>query len=313
MGRERPEESSAARYQAIAGRIERLIREGALRPGDAVGVEPSTFWGVRKALAALGLCAVELPLREVGGVLDLEAIEETIVIHDVRASVFMTRFSRPGAMPAIEQSHRELVALHTQLEVPIIEDDVLGDLSFGPRALPLKAHDEAGMVLHCSSFSKTVGPGLRVGWCAAGRYRGDVVDLKKSTSLSAPYFGEAVFATLLESGEYRRHLTKLRQVLREAMEALLATVHEAFPPGMRLEMPAGGFSAWLELPMGLDAMRLFDAALTEGICFPPGILYSRAEPYRRLIHLSVGAGWTPALEAGVRRLGALACALREAP
>jgi DNA-binding transcriptional MocR family regulator len=168
------------------------------RPGGAVVVESPCFYGALQALERLGLQAIEVPTHPRDGV-DLQALEAALLQHRPQAVWLMTSFQNPlGSLmpPARKQA---LVELVTRLQVPLIEDDVYGELYFAPhRPLPAKAFDREGWVLHCSSFSKCLAPGWRIGWTAAGRFTQAVARQKLTTSIATNGPAQAALAQYLE-------------------------------------------------------------------------------------------------------------------
>lgn len=283
-----------------------LCLRAVARPGDAIAIESPTYFGILQMVESLGMRAVELPTDPVEGVA-LADVELAVREHGVKACVFVTSFHNPlGGCPS-EDRKRELVELLARLQVPLIEDDVFGDLAFdGSRPAPCKAFDRTGNVLWIGSFSKTVGAGLRVGWCAPGRYRREVLALRGATSLANTAPVELAIALFLERGGYRRHLRTLRQHLATQMELARAAVIRHFPAGTRLTSPRGGLVLWVELPDGTDATLLYQRAMRENIAFMPGQVFSASGRFRNCLRLSYAAAWSPAVERGIARIGELA-------
>lgn len=157
-----------------------LCLQAVAEPGDTVIVEAPTFYGALQALERHGLKALEVPTHPRTGV-DLEAMETAIKRHRPKACWLMTQFQNPLGSLMPEEKKRQLVELLARHEIALIEDDVYGELYFGAaRPVPAKAFDKHGLVLHCSSFSKCLAPGYRIGWASAGRYTQRVQRLKLS-------------------------------------------------------------------------------------------------------------------------------------
>jgi len=185
------------------------------RPGDTVVVESPSFYVALHAIQRLGLKAVEVPTHPGGGI-DLARLEQAIQCHKPKACWFMTTFQNPLGCTMPEWKKQQLVGLLVRYQIPLIEDDVYGELYFGTRRpMPAKAFDNEGLVMHCSSFSKSLAPGYRVGWAAPGRFTRAVARQKLTTTLGTSAAGQMGLAKYLESGSFDRHLRRLRQTLAQ--------------------------------------------------------------------------------------------------
>lgn len=290
-----------------------LCLQAVTRPGDTVIVEAPTFYGALQALERQGLKALEVPTHPRTG-MDLDALENAIARHRPAACWLMTQFQNPLGSLMPDERKRQLVELLARHDIPLIEDDVYGELYFGAtRPVPAKAYDTQGLVLHCSSFSKCLAPGYRIGWASAGRYAQRVQRLKLSSTLSASGPAQGAIAEFLEQGGYDRHLRRLRDTL-QAQQARMATeVAHAFPAGTRMTRPQGGFFLWLELPQGIDALALHRQALARGISVAPGPIFSASGQFASALRLNCGHPWNEAQAEAVRTLGALAFAALARP
>ena len=186
---------------------------------------------------------------------------------------------------------------------------LLGDLHHrGERPAPARAWDEKGLVLLCSSFSKTLAPGYRVGWIAPGRYREQVLQLKSIQTVATPTLTQMAVAEFLENGGYDHHLRTLRRQLGCQVQQMSEAVERHFPAGTRVSRPEGGFVLWVEKPRG-SALELQEQALERGISIAPGPIFSARERYQSFIRLSCGLPWSEQVERAVATLGQLAAAL----
>lgn len=276
------------------------------RPGDVVAVESPAFFGILLQLEALGLKALEIPCHPQHG-LRLDALADALRKHRVRACVASPNFSNPLGSSMSDDAKRELVDMLGRRGIPLIEDDLYGDIHFGStRPKAAKAFDREGLVLLLSSFSKLIAPGYRIGWLAAGRFQTRVETLKLTSTLASPSMLQMVIAQYLESGAYDRHLRRVRAAFGLQIEQMTATVGEHFPAGTRVTRPRGGFVLWVELPHGVDALELLDRALAEGISISPGPMFSARQRFRNYIRLNCGYPWSPRLDQAIRTLGRLA-------
>jgi len=173
--------------------------------------------------------------------------------------------------------------------VPLIEDDVYAELYHGAdRPHPAKAYDRDGGVLHCGSFAKCLAPGLRVGWCAPGRFREHVQQLKAMSSIATPSLTQAALVNYLRDHSFDRHLRALRARLAWQLQVLIRSMQTTFPPACRATRPQGGYLLWVQLPDGVDALRLHALAQQEQISLAPGPLFSAQRNYRRFVRLNFG-------------------------
>ncbi|PRH12189.1 aminotransferase-like domain-containing protein [Burkholderia multivorans] len=278
------------------------------RPGDVVAVESPGFYAALQAIERLDLRAVEIPVDPRTG-LDLDTLANALDRHDVRACWFMTNFQNPTGVTLSIEKKRALVELLAARDVPLIEDDVYGELHFGPDyPLPARAFDRHGLVMHCSSFSKTLAPGYRIGWAAAGRFAEKVQRLKLMTTLSASIPAQAGIANYLEYGGYDRHLRKLRGALQAQLDRMEDALRRWLPPGVDWVRPEGGYFLWLAFPDAIDAMALHRQAIARGISVAPGPLFSAAHGFARCVRVNFGHPWSGDIERAIRVLGELAAA-----
>jgi DNA-binding transcriptional MocR family regulator len=248
---------------------------------------------------------IEIPTHPQQG-MDLVQLERAIRQHKVKACITTTNCHNPLGYVLPNKYKRSLVDLTARLNVALIEDDLYGDLAFdGPRPLTAKSFDRKGLVLLCSSFSKILSPGYRVGWILAGRFRAEVERLKLVTSIAAPSLPQLVVAEFLESGGYDRHLRRLRATLACQMESVRQAIAKYFPPGTRISRPAGGYMLWIELPEKVDALKLHHAAIAKSISILPGTLFSPSSQYKNYIRINCGHVWTDAHDRALLTLGRL--------
>ncbi|MFY1840382.1 PLP-dependent aminotransferase family protein [Achromobacter xylosoxidans] len=283
-----------------------LCLQAVAEPGDTVIVEAPTFYGALQALERHGLKALEVPTHPRTGV-DLEAMETAIKRHRPKACWLMTQFQNPLGSLMPEEKKRQLVELLARHEIALIEDDVYGELYFGAaRPVPAKAFDKHGLVLHCSSFSKCLAPGYRIGWASAGRYTQRVQRLKLSSTLSASGPAQGALAEYLEQGGYDRHLRRLRETLQAQQDLMANAIAREFPAGTRVTRPQGGFFLWLEMPAAVDALALHRQALARGISVAPGPIFSASGQFGNALRLNYGHPWDDGKADAVRVLGEMA-------
>ncbi len=283
-----------------------LCLRAVAKPGDTIAVESPTYFGILQTIEELGLKALEIPMHPRTG-MDLDALEAALKRTRVAACLAVPSFSNPlgSLMP---DAHKErLLELLRRREVPLIEDDINGELAHeGPRPRSVHAGDRAGLVLLCGSVSKTLAPGYRVGWVAPGRYFERVRALKLTSTLATPSLPQLAVAEFLAHGGYERHLRSLRRAFAQQLAQCSAAVAESFPAGVKITRPAGGFVLWIELPPHVSALELHARALGEKISIAPGPMFSARRAFGNFIRLNCGQPWSAKLERAVGILGRLA-------
>lgn len=294
---------------ATAGGLEavNLALRATCRAGQTVAIESPVYYGLLQSLEALGLRAIEIPSHPRHG-MALEVLREALDEHAIAAVVAMPCAGSPQGGRMGEEAARELVGLLAARGVPLIEDDVLGDLALdGRRQVPAKAFDRDGLVLWCGSLSKTAAPGLRVGWIAAGRFQEAVEHLQFTHAVGPPPLNQQVAARLLEGGLYERVLRRSRPIYAERTAAMAEAVRAAFPAGTRVIEPQAGFCLWVELPPRADAQAVYAAALRDGVSVAPGGLFSAKARYRHCLRLCA-ARWGDQHRPALRRLARIVAA-----
>jgi DNA-binding transcriptional MocR family regulator len=282
-------------------------------PGDVIAVESPTYFGVLQVMQSLRMRVVEIPTDPRTG-MNLDLLERAIRRHRVKAVVSMTTCHNPLGFVMTDSAKADLVELTARHETAIVEDGIYSEFAFDEgRRRPAKAFDRKGLVLLCGSFSKSLSPGLRVGWIEAGRFGGRVEVLKSITSLAAPALPQLAVAELLESGFYGRHVRRLRARLANQVEQYVHALTEAFPEGTRMTRPAGGNIVWVQLPRGADGTLLYRRALDFGISIFPGEIFSNDGRHRNCVRVSCGTPWSPAIERAIGTLGRLCRELRNKP
>ena len=282
-----------------------LCLRAVTKPGDTVAVESPAYYLMLQLLETLGLKALEIPTDPRTG-LSVEALELATRHGAIAACLLVPNASNPLGSVMPDDKKRQLAALTATRGVAVIEDDIYGDLHFGPqRPWPIKAFDTAGNVMLCSSFSKSLSPALRIGFVAAGRYRSAIALQKAITSGGTNPITQNVLAEYLESSAYERHLRSLRRSYEGQVESMRLAVSRHFPAGTRISQPQGAYVLWVELPEEFDATKLYERAIAENLTYVPGELFSASGMYRNCLRLNCGNPHTPEIEDAVRRLGSV--------
>lgn len=280
-----------------------LCLKAVTKKGDTVAVESPTFHCVLQLIEDLGLMALELPTNISTGI-ELDNLEAILTEKDVKACFFIPSFNNPIGSDMPVENRKALVKLMNRKEIPIIEDDIHGELFFGDRLKPsLKSFDKKGLVLYCSSFSKSVSPGLRVGWIVPGRFRETIKRLKLNTTVATPKINEFIVAEYLKSGAFDRHLKTLRNKLRNQMSMVTNIIAKKFPKGVKISVPSGGMSLWVQLDENINTFELYRETMKHNISFLPGGLCSSTGKYTNCMRISCGLPFSEKLDRGLDTIG----------
>ena len=287
-----------------------LALRAVARPGDTIALESPTYFTLLQIIESLGMKALEIPTHPREG-MSIEALDlATQKAGAVRAVIVMPNFQNPlgGLMP--DEAKARMVQLLEARSIPLIEDDIYGDIHFQEqRPRVAKAWDRSGNVLLCSSFTKTVSPGLRVGWIAPGRWYDEVAMLKFINSVATPELPQAAIAEFMATGGYDHHLRRLRAGFARQVQQTTNAIAEFFPKGTKITRPAGGFVLWVEMPPKVDSLELFRRARDQRISIAPGPMFTTTKRYRNFIRIGCGHPWTPRIEMALLRLGQLVAEL----
>lgn len=278
------------------------------RPGDTVAIESPSYYNFLQALELHGLKALEIPTHPRDG-MSLDALRYALEHNTIRACLVCTNFSNPLGSLMPDDKKRELVELLAAHGIPLIEDDLNGDLSFSrERPRVAKSYDKNGLVLLCSSFSKTLAPGYRVGWISPGRFQSEIERLKGILTIADATPPQLAIAEFLANGGYDHHLRSLRRIHARQMCLMGQAVGRYFPKETRVTCPVGGFVLWVEFPAYVNSLILYEQALKAGITIAPGPVFSAKQKYRNCIRLNAGY-WSERIERAIETLGQLAAAM----
>ncbi len=283
-----------------------LALRATCRPGDAVAVESPVHFILLQMLHSLGLKVIEMP-TDPGAGLSLEALAPLLAEGRVAACLTIPTFHNPLGFLMPPERLRELVELCRAHRVPLVEDDVYGELHYGRERPPVaKAFDRHGWVLHCSSFSKSICPGYRIGWIAPGRFADEVRRAKFATNFVTATPQQLALSAFLRDGAFDRHVRRAARTYATNLLRCREAVARHFPAGTTVSEPRGGLVLWVQLPTGCDAMRLYTEALEAGVSIVPGPAFSAQERFATCIRLAYGHPWDDTLGEAVATLGRLA-------
>jgi DNA-binding transcriptional MocR family regulator len=274
-------------------------------PGDWVVVETPTFYGALQAIERLKLKAVEIPVIPGVGI-DLAQLSEALAQRPIKACWLMGNVQHPLGHTMPDEHKRELMLLLNTHDVALVEDDVYAEVYFGrERPRPIKYWDTRGQSLLCSSFSKCLAPGFRVGWVVAGPHAERIQRLQLMSTLSTNVPSQLALAEMLRQGGVDAHFRRLRHTLAQRQQQMRAALLRLFPDEVRISAPDGGYFLWLEFAPRLDSRALHARALTCGFSLAPGALFSSQGQYNHCLRLNSSHPWSEQLESALIKLAGL--------
>lgn len=254
--------------------------------GDTIAVGAPLYFNFVHMFKELDLHILEIPSSPVTGI-SLEALDNGLAKHEVHACLIISNFNNPLGTCLSDSRKKELAALAGSHGVPLIEDDINGDLAFNDeRPAVIKTWDANDQVILCSSFSKTIAPGYRVGWIASGRYSKRLQQQKLITNLASAAPTQLAVAEFLATGGYDHHLRTARKAYAVRVAQMAEAVGRFFPPGTRVSKPEGGFTLWVELPGELDTTSMYGEAIKKGITIAPGSVFSTTGNFDHCLRLN---------------------------
>jgi DNA-binding transcriptional MocR family regulator len=282
-----------------------LCLQAVTKQGDAVATDSPTYYGIFRVMQSLGLKVVEVPTDPNTGI-DLVYLEKAIPKFKIKACLFVCNFNNPVGNCIPDEKKKQLVDMLAKRDIPLIEDDIYGEMYFGKsRPKTCKTFDKKGLVLHCSSFSKSLAPGYRIGWTVPGKFKDKVISLKRMNNISTNTLAQSAIAHFLQNGRYELHLRHLRKALHTQCLRYLQAICEYFPEDTRITRPQGGFVLWVELNKNVDSYKLHKRALKHNIGIAPGQIFSSQGQFHNYFRLSYGAPWSDKIDKALKTLGEL--------
>lgn len=275
------------------------------QPGDTIALESPAYYGALQLAESLGLKVLEVPTHPVNGV-DLEYLDKAIPRFKIKACLFVTNFNNPLGACMPDANKKALVGILEKYNIPLIEDDIYGDIYFGKeRPNSCKTFDRQGLVLLCNSISKSLAPGFRVGWTIPGRYKDKILQLKQNHSIACSGLPHAAIGYFLENGRYEHHLRNMRKLLHTQCLRYQQAIAEYFPEDTCITRPQGGCVLWIELDKSINTFDLFQQAMKAKISFSPGRIFSLQNRYHNCMRISYSNPWSKQVDDGLKTLGKL--------
>ncbi|MEH6456133.1 MAG: PLP-dependent aminotransferase family protein [Cocleimonas sp.] len=280
-----------------------LSLKAVTKPGDIVAIDSPSFYGSMQAIQSNNLKVIEIPTHPQTGI-SLPAFEMALEQWPIKAIQLVPNANNPLGYLMPEDKKKKLLTLASRYNFVIIEDDIWADLAFQkPRPSTIKSFDTEGRVLMCSSFSKTVAPGLRVGWVAAGGYVKLLTHLKFITTLGSATLPQMAMAEFIQQGLYEKHTRYSKQQYQRGRDIMINWVHRYFPIGTKISYPQGGLCLWVEMPEVIDSFELNENLQVFNIGIAPGALFSANGKYKNCLRLNYSAVPNEKIEAAIKIIG----------
>lgn len=274
-------------------------------PGDTVAIEYPTYFGIFHVMQSLGLKVLEIPCNIQTGP-DLDYLQKALEKIKIKACLFVTNFNNPLGSCMPEENKKRLVKMLAAKDIPLIEDDIYGELYFGKvRPHTCKSFDKKGLVLLCSSVSKSLAPGYRVGWCIPGKFKDKVLNLKLMHAVSSATPTQAAIGLFFETGRFDLHMRNLRKALYTQSLRYIQAITEYFPADTKITRPQGGYVLWVELNKKVNAFELYQDAMEYHISIAPGQIFSTDGRFENYIRISFGMPYTREIDKSLKTLGIL--------
>ncbi|HAT2609560.1 putative HTH-type transcriptional regulator YjiR [Phytobacter ursingii] len=273
------------------------------KPGDIVAVESPSYYGTMQLLRGFGIKVMEIPTDPETGI-SIEALELALEQWPIKGVILVPSCSNPQGSIMPDARKKAILALAQRHDIVIFEDDIYGELVTDyPRPRTIKSLDIDGRVLLCSSFTKSVAPGLRVGWIVPGRYRDRVLHMKYAAIGSTVPTNQLAMAAFIRDGHYHRHIRRMRQFYQQHLETYTCWIRQYFPCGICVTRPKGGYMLWVELPEGVDMICVSRQLCRLKIQTAPGSLFSASGKYRNCLRINCALPLTERYREAIAKLG----------
>lgn len=293
-----------------------LCLSSATQRGDIIAVESPCYYGFLQMAKLRGLKVIEIPTDPTHGI-STDALKLALEQWSIKAVMVTSRYSNPTGGSISSEKQKQLVELARQFDCQIIEDDIYGEMPLEnnlgiksgfkgnrePINTVIKTYDVDDRVMYCSSYSKTVGPGLRIGWCIPGRNKKSVIQAQRFSTMATSSLPQLTMASYLQNGHYDKHLRSLRQRVTENIKLFSQAVQLYFPKETRLAIPTGGFILWICLPENVSSIELLHRAQAESISIIPGDIFSNSDQFKNYIRLNCATPWNEGVKQAIARLG----------
>lgn len=276
-----------------------------MKPGDIVAVESPCYYGFLQLANIFNLKVIEIPTDPQQGI-SLGALELALQQWPISMVAVNSRYSNPTGAAFSREKQKALFSLAQKYDIKILEDDIYGEIGFDQSVHSvIKQFDTDGRVMYCSSYSKAISPGLRIGWCIPGSSLKHMKDFQTFSTYGSSSLSQFAMNSYLQTGHYDKHLRQLRNRCRDNIERMAHTVRQYFPEGTKISQPKGSYILWVCMPEEVSALALQRKSLKEGINIVPGDLFSNTDQFSHCIRLNCALPWGEDVRAAIKTLGEL--------
>ncbi len=282
-----------------------LVGKVFIERGDAVVVENPTYLAALQAFSGYEASFISIDSDDEG--MRVDQLENALKYSSPKLIYIVSEFANPKGTTLPYERRQKLIELSARYRVPILEDNPYSELRYaGEWPQPLAALDRDGLVIHISTFSKTLSPGMRLGWLIASEeILQMVVVAKQAADLHTSTIEQRAAARLLESFDYDGHVGHLCEVYGERCQAMLSAMERYFPAEARWTRPEGGLFLWVELPERVSAEKLFEEAIAERVAFVPGTSFFACERKLNFMRLNFSNQKPEMIEEGIKRIASV--------
>ena len=279
-----------------------LIGKVFIGRGDAVAIERPAYLGAIQAFSVYEPLFCPVPLLDDGA--DIDRLKDVLSEHSVKLFHTVINFQNPSGISYSQSKRKELAELFAQYDIVMVEDDPYGELRFAGETPQSMRSLLDGKAILLGSFSKTIAPGLRLGWVCAGREIMDkLVVAKQASDLHSNSLCQRIVHRYLTNNNVDQHIATIIAVYKKQKDTMLAAIEEYFPPEVRCTRPEGGMFIWVTLPERLSALELFEHAVKENVAFVPGKPFFVDGGGADCMRLNFSNSDEDRIEEGIRRLG----------
>jgi DNA-binding transcriptional MocR family regulator len=273
-----------------------------IKPGDIVACEAPAYYGMLELVSEAGAQVLPIPVRGADGI-DLPLTEELLERWKPKCLIVCAALSNPSGATMPDAARQRLVEMCRTHGVRLIEDDIYGELVDGKAPTSMLAWDDGSTVSYVTSFSKSVSPGLRVGFCIPGTLHEEFAAKKCQQDLHSAVVTEATLREFLDAGAFDPHLEWLRTRNQHRRTLALDVIKRSFPEGTQVIPPQGGYMLWAELPRPVDLGEVRKRAREQRVVFAAGGVFFPAPPEASYLRLNCAKASEAELVEGLESLG----------
>lgn len=273
-----------------------LALQAVAQSGDYIILQQHIFYGAWQAAERLGLKVITLPEHPIYG-FDLAAFEQILQQYPIKVCWLMLNSHNPIGFNVNHEIKAKIAALIHEYQVYLIEDDVYEELYFSQsRPLPMKYFDQGNWVLHCSSFSKTLGASFRLGWVHAGAFSAKIQHLQLMSTISANSLLQNALVEFISKHHYEKHLRQLRKNLEKQKKVFFKYLEQNLPKGCEIYYYHSGYFLWIKLPPNIASMSIYETLIERKIAIAPSPLFCIFSEQRQGLRLNCSFIWNTELQ-----------------